>query len=51
MSKYEGYIDKQLKQIDQFKKLENKKLSEDIDYSTIEGLRIDKNLMILNQYQ
>ena len=41
MSKYEGYIDKQLKQIDQFKKLENKKLSEDIDYSTIEGLRIE----------
>ena len=25
----------------QFKKLENKKLSEDIDYSTIEGLRIE----------
>ena len=39
--KYEGYIEKQLKQIDQFKKLENKKLSEDIDYSTIEGLRIE----------
>ena len=30
MSKYEGYIDKQLKQIDQFKKLENRKLPEDI---------------------
>ena len=41
MSKYEGYIDKQLKQIDQFKKLEKKKLPEDIDYSTIEGLRIE----------
>ena len=41
MSKYEGYIDKQLKQIDQFKKLENRKLPEDIDYSSIEGLRIE----------
>lgn len=39
--KYDGYIDKQLKQIDQFKKLENKKLSEKIDYSVIEGLRIE----------
>ena len=34
-------IYKQLKQIDQFKKLEKKKLPEDIDYSTIEGLRIE----------
>ena len=41
MTKYEGYIEKQLKQIDQFKKLEKKKLPEDIDYSTIEGLRIE----------
>ena len=41
MTKYEGYIEKQLKQIDQFKKLENKKLSEDLNYSAIEGLRIE----------
>lgn len=41
VTKYEGYIDKQLKQIDQFKKLENKKLSEDINYSLIEGLRLE----------
>lgn len=41
MIKYEGYIDKQMKQIDQFRKLEKKKLSEDIDYSTIEGLRLE----------
>lgn len=39
--KYEGYITKQLRQIDQFKKLESKKLSPDIDYSKIEGLRIE----------
>ena len=41
MTKYEGYIDKQLKQIDQFKKLENKKLSEELNYSAIDGLRIE----------
>ncbi len=41
MTKYEGYIDKQLKQIDQFKKLENKKLPESIDYLSIDGLRIE----------
>lgn len=41
MIKYEGYIAKQMKQIDQFKKLEKKKLREDIDYSQIEGLRLE----------
>ncbi|RHQ95949.1 tRNA uridine-5-carboxymethylaminomethyl(34) synthesis enzyme MnmG [Peptoclostridium sp. AF21-18] len=41
VTKYEGYIDKQLKQIDQFKKLESKKLSESINYSEIEGLRLE----------
>lgn len=39
--KYEGYISKQLRQIDQFKKLENKKLFSDIDYSSIEGIRLE----------
>ena len=37
--KYEGYIAKQEKQIENFKKLENKKLSPNFDYSTIKGLR------------
>ena len=41
MTKYEVYIDKQLKQIDQFKKLENKRLPEVIDYLSIDGLRIE----------
>ncbi|GFN37120.1 tRNA uridine-5-carboxymethylaminomethyl(34) synthesis enzyme MnmG [Tepidimicrobium xylanilyticum] len=36
--KYEGYIRKQMSQIEQFKKLENKKLPEDLDYSAIKGL-------------
>lgn len=37
--KYEGYIKKQLKDIEKFKKLESKKLSHDIDYSQIPGLK------------
>ena len=36
--KYEGYIRKQMIQIEQFKKLENKKLPMDLDYSKIKGL-------------
>ena len=39
--KYSGYIEKQLAQIERFKKLENKALPEDIDYLSIEGLRIE----------
>ncbi|KAB3533836.1 tRNA uridine-5-carboxymethylaminomethyl(34) synthesis enzyme MnmG [Alkaliphilus pronyensis] len=39
--KYEGYIDKQLKQIDQFKKLEGKKIPEGINYLEIQGLRLE----------
>ena len=39
--KYEGYIKKQEIQIKQFKKLENKKLDKNIDYKSIEGLRIE----------
>ncbi len=37
--KYEGYIKRQLKQVEQFKKLENKKLSVDFDYNMVENLR------------
>ncbi|QQY79756.1 tRNA uridine 5-carboxymethylaminomethyl modification enzyme [Keratinibaculum paraultunense] len=36
--KYEGYIKKQMGQIEQFKKLENKKLDENLDYNEIKGL-------------
>lgn len=39
--KYEGYIKLQLEQIEQFKKLENKKLPENIDYEDIKGIRIE----------
>ena len=39
--KYEGYIKMEEEQVEKFKKLENKKLSEDIDYYSIKGLRIE----------
>lgn len=39
--KYEGYINKQLAQIERFKKLEDKRLDANIDYKNIEGLRIE----------
>lgn len=39
--KYEGYIKQQMNQVSQFKKLENKLLPEDIDYSEIKNLRLE----------
>jgi len=39
--KYDGYIKKQLAQIERFKKLEDKKLDSDFDYDLVEGLRIE----------
>lgn len=39
--KYEGYIKKQRKQIEQFKKMENRKLYPDIDYNSIRGLSME----------
>ena len=40
-TKYEGYIKMQEAQVEKFKKLENKKLSDDINYSQIKGLRLE----------
>ena len=39
--KYQGYIKKQIQQVEKFKKLERKPLSSDIDYEQIDGLRIE----------
>ena len=39
--KYDGYIKRQVKQVEHFKKLENKKLPTDFDYNEISGLRIE----------
>lgn len=39
--KYDGYIRRQLKQVEQFKKLETKRLPEELDYDGVNGLRIE----------
>lgn len=39
--KYEGYIEKQLKQVEQMKKLERKLLPTDFDYTQLTGLRLE----------
>ena len=39
--KYEGYMARQLRQIEQFKKMENKKIPESIDYDDVPSLRIE----------
>ena len=39
--KYDGYIKRQQKQVDQFKKIENKKIPVDIDYDDVGSLRLE----------
>jgi tRNA uridine 5-carboxymethylaminomethyl modification enzyme len=39
--KYEGYIKRQLKQVEQFKKMEKKRIPQDIDYDAIYSLRLE----------
>ena len=39
--KYDGYIKRQMRQVEQFKKLENKMIPEDINYDEIKSLRIE----------
>ena len=39
--KYEGYIQKQIAQVEQFKKLENRKIPNDINYDDVRSLRIE----------
>ncbi|MBE6034347.1 MAG: tRNA uridine-5-carboxymethylaminomethyl(34) synthesis enzyme MnmG [Clostridiales bacterium] len=48
--KYTGYIAKQLQQIEKFKKLEDKKLDANFDYSKIEGMRLEA-IQKLNQFK
>lgn len=48
--KYEGYIKLQQKQVEEFKKLENKKLSSEIDYEQIKGISLEARQK-LNQYK
>ncbi len=39
--KYEGYIERQIKQVEEFKRLENKKIPENFDYDAVPSLRIE----------
>lgn len=39
--KYEGYICRQLKQVEQFKKMEKKKIPEELDYQDVKSLRLE----------
>ena len=39
--KYDGYIRRQMKQVEQFKKMEEKKIPENINYDEIQSLRIE----------
>lgn len=39
--KYEGYIERQNRQVEQFKKMEGKRIPEQIDYQEIESLRLE----------
>lgn len=48
--KYKGYISRQKKQVEQFKKLENKKIPANIDYDSIKSLRIEA-LQKLKEYR
>lgn len=48
--KYEGYIKRQKKQVDQFKKMENKKIPENIDYELVSSLRKEA-MQKLKQYK
>ena len=48
--KYEGYIKLQYKQVEEFKKLENKKLSNKIDYEQIKGISLEARQK-LNQHK
>ncbi len=39
--KYEGYIERQLRQVEQYKKMEKKKIPADIDYNDVKSLRLE----------
>ena len=39
--KYDGYITRQLRQVEQYKKMEKKKIPEDLDYSKVSSLRLE----------
>ena len=48
--KYDGYIRRQKRQVEQFKKLENKKIPNDMDYDKVKSLRLEA-LQKLKEYR
>lgn len=46
--KYEGYIERQLRQVEQFKKMEKKKIPQDLDYDEVPSLRIEARQKLKN---
>lgn len=48
--KYDGYIRRQKRQVEQFKKLENKKIPDDMDYDKVKSLRLEA-LQKLKEYR
>lgn len=48
--KYEGYLQRQMKQVEQFKKLEQRKIPENMDYDSVPSLRIEARQK-LKEYQ
>lgn len=47
--KYEGYISRQLKQVSQFKKMENKKIPENLDYNDVKSLRLEARQKLIDR--
>ena len=39
--KYEGYIERQMRQVEQFKKMEKKRIPSDLDYDDVKSLRLE----------
>ncbi len=39
--KYEGYIERQMRQVEQYKKMEKKRIPADLDYNDISSLRLE----------
>ncbi len=46
--KYEGYIERQLRQVEQYKKMEKKKIPADIDYNDIKSLRLEARQKLIS---
>ncbi|WP_342757712.1 tRNA uridine-5-carboxymethylaminomethyl(34) synthesis enzyme MnmG [Kineothrix sedimenti] len=46
--KYEGYISRQMRQVEQFKKMEKKKISSDLDYNDIKSLRLEARQKLIS---